>query len=338
MTKADPIPPADTAPGTGGTGGARGVRAGRLALLAAGGMALAAVGVAVSRGQKQDAAVVEPPAASTSQAPAVDDVIARLEQRLQTNAADAEGWRMLGWAYFQTQRYAEAATALRKATKLDQRHAETFSFLGEALVLASKEEGRIPRDAQVAFDRALQLDPGDPRARYFKAVGLDLAGRHRKAIDAWFDLLGDTPSDAPYAEDIREVIRTVGAKHKIDVEKRLAEARFAPPAAGTTTDGAQVATAGIPGPGSAEMKAAASLPKGQQEAMIRGMVDGLDAKLKANPANADGWIILMRSRMQLGEGQKARQALQDGLAAFRNDTATSRRLREAASALGIAAA
>jgi len=69
--------------------------------------------------------------------------------------------------------------------------------------------------------------------------------------------------------------------------------------------------------------------------MVRGMVDGLEAKLKSNPNNAQGWIMLMRSRMQLGEQRKAAQALQDALAAFRNDGATSRQLREAAATLGV---
>ena len=45
--------------------------------------------------------------------------------------------------------------------------------------------------------------------------------------------------------------------------------------------------------------------------------------------------VLMRSRVQLGEQKKAAEALQGGLAAFRNDGATSRQLREAAATLGI---
>ncbi len=196
----------------------------------------------------------------------------------------------------------------------------------------------MPRDAKAAFDKAIKLDPEDARARYFQAVALDLAGRPRQAINAWFKLLEDTPSDAPYADDIREVIRNVGEKRKIDVEKRLAEAKFASPANGTVTDGPQKAAAGIPGPTSDQMKAAAGLPKGQQEAMIRGMVDGLEAKLVKDPANLDGWIMLMRSRMQLGEPRKAAETLQKALAAFRNDTAAARKLREAASSLGIAGA
>lgn len=312
-------------------------RWGKVALAAAALIALGAGGVAMMRGPDTPP-TVQPPAVAPSQQPSVDDVIARLETKLAEKPDDAEGWRMLGWSYFQTERYADAATALKKATAIDPEHAETWSFLGEALVLASKEEGRMPRDARAAFDKAIRLDPDDARARYFQAVALDLGGRHRQAIDAWFDLLADTPADAPYAEDIREVIRNVGEKWKIDVDKRLAEARFAAPANGVVTDGPVKAAAGIPGPTSEEMKAAAALPKGQQEAMIRGMVDGLEAKLENNPDNADGWIMLMRSRMQLGEPAKAAATLQKGLAAFRNDGASARKLREAASRLGIAGA
>jgi len=341
MSEAEPIPPVSGPLESGtslpGVPAARGGMGGKVLLGVAGALALAAGGVAVYRGQSQEAAVatVAPPMPSETQAPSVDAVIAKLETRLKDNPEDAEGWRMLGWSYFQTERYAEAATALKKATKLDPTHAETFSFLGEALVLASNTEGRIPPDARAAFDKAIKLDPKDARARYFRAVAMDLAGQHRRAINSWFDLLKDTPSDAPYADDIRKVIREVGAKHKIEVEKRLAEAQFAAPQNGMTTDGAKVAAAGIPGPSTDQIKAAQGLPKGQQEVMIQGMVDRLEARLKADPANADGWIMLMRSRMQLGEPKKAAQALADSLAAFRNDQAVSRKLREAASSIGV---
>lgn len=313
-------------------------RFGKVALGVAALIALGAGGFAMMRGPENPPPAAQPPAATPSQQPSVDDVIAKLEKKLAENPEDAEGWRMLGWSYFQTERYAEAATALKSATKLDPEHAETWSFLGEALVLASKEEGRMPRDAKAAFDKAIKLDPKDARARYFQAVAMDLSGRHRQAINAWFGLLEDTPADAPYAEDIREVIRNVGGKWKIEVEKRLAEVHPAAPAGGMITDGPHKAAAGIPGPSSEEMKAAAGLPKGQQEAMIRGMVDGLEAKLEKDPGDADRWIMLMRSRMQLGEPRKAAEALQKGLAAFRNDLAATRKLREAASSLGITGA
>ncbi|WP_338467184.1 tetratricopeptide repeat protein [Novosphingobium sp. ZN18A2] len=322
-------------PAASGAGG--GSLAGRILLGLAAVVAVVAAGIAINRGSSSEAPPPPPPAdtASASAQPSVDEVIAKLEAKLKDNPDDAEGWRMLGWSYFQTEQYAEAATALKRSTTLDPDNAQTFSFLGESLVLASKEEGKIPADAMRAFNRALKLDPKDARARYFKAVAMDLKGQHRKAIDAWFALLKDTPEDAPYAQDIRDVIETVAKKNDIDVSKRLAETQFAAPKGGMVTDGAEKASAAIPGPSRDEMQAAAQLPKGQQDAMVHGMVDGLEAKLKANPDNADGWIMLMRSRMQLGETGKAAQALKDALAAFRNDTAQTRRIKEAGQSLGV---
>ena len=69
--------------------------------------------------------------------------------------------------------------------------------------------------------------------------------------------------------------------------------------------------------------------------MVRGMVDGLAAKLKANPKNADGWIRMMRVRMVLGEQGAATQALRDARAAFAGDTAEQARLSDAARTLGV---
>jgi cytochrome c-type biogenesis protein CcmH len=321
-----------TAPASGAA--AKPNRWGLIALGVAAAFALGAVVLKVSSGSSGTPPLPEA-SGQAQQQPSVDDVIARLEAKLKDNPEDAESWRMLGWSYFQTERFAEAATALKRATTLDPKNAETFSFLGEALVMASKEEGRMPRDARLAFEKALALDPKDARARYFRAAAMDLDGRHKAAIDAWFELMEDTPADAPYAEDVKAVIIEVAKKNNIDIAKRLAETKFAPPASGLKTRGSDVAAAGIPGPSQEEMKAASQLPSGQQEAMIRGMVDKLDTRLKANPADADGWIMLMRSRMQLGEPAKAQKALADGLAAFRNDTAITRQLREAAATLGV---
>jgi cytochrome c-type biogenesis protein CcmH len=81
------------------------------------------------------------------------------------------------------------------------------------------------------------------------------------------------------------------------------------------------------------MRAASGIPKGQQDAMVDGMVQSLAAKLAANPKNVDGWIMLMRSHTTLGQTVKASAALKSATAANPGDTA---RLNAAARELGIA--
>jgi tetratricopeptide (TPR) repeat protein len=56
--------------------------------------------------------------------PDVDTMIERLAARLERAPADSKGWRMLGWSYFHTARYGEAATAYARALALDPSSAE----------------------------------------------------------------------------------------------------------------------------------------------------------------------------------------------------------------------
>jgi cytochrome c-type biogenesis protein CcmH len=297
----------------------------RIALIAAALIAVVAIGLSLRSANEQTAST---PGATEIPAGDANAAIAQLEAKLKDNPNDAQGWQMLGWALMQTQKFAEAAQAYARATQLDAKNADYWSSLGEARVLAGP--GNVPADAKTAFEKAIALDPKDPRARYFIAVAQDIAGDHKGAIEGWLALLADTPSGAPWEADVRRLIADVGAKEKIEVASRLAAIRPAPP-----TGGAAVATAGIPGPTREQMQAGAQMPKGQQEAMIMGMVDGLEAKLKANPKNESGWIMLMRSRVQLGEESKSAQALKNARAAYADDSAALKRLNEAAAELGI---
>ncbi len=310
----------------------------RIALIFAAILAVGAVGVQVYRTMDTESVDSETSAADAGSgaegAPSVDEVIAGLEKKLQDDPKDAESWRMLGWSYFETQKFAESATAMKRATTLDPENPEYWSMLGEALVMSSDGQ-QVPADAADAFRKALALDKTDPRARYFLAVQKDISGDHKGAIEDWFALLKDTPADAPYAGDIRRVIGQVAEKENIDVAARLAKITPAAPTGGISTNGPDVATAAIPGPSRQQMQEAAALPAGQQEAMIANMVEGLDKRLQSNPNDANGWIMLMRSRQQLGQTVQAKKAMTDGLAAFKNDGAEAKRIREAAMALGI---
>jgi cytochrome c-type biogenesis protein CcmH len=251
-------------------------------------------------------------------------MISSLEAKLKANPNDAEGWRMLGWSFFETGRYAESATAYRKAAQLAPKNAEYWSSLGEALVLAGS--GDVPKDASDAFKTALSLDAKDPRARYFLGVEQDMAGNHQAAIDTWIALLQDTPAGAPWEADVRKTVEQIAAREKIDVAARL---KAIQPAAAT---GPAAAVAGIPGPSREQMAAASSLPPGQQQEMVRGMVDSLAAKLTADPKQPDRWMMLIRSRMMLGEGREAAQALQQAITA---NPGSRGELMQAAKALGV---
>ena len=233
---------------------------------------------------------------------------------------DPEAWRTLGLARFDAQDFAGAAIALDRATTLAPNRADLWSSLGEARVMGSANDP-MPPAALTAFRTAIALDPRDPRSRYFLAVQRDLTGDHRGAIDDWLALLRETPPGAPWEQDLRRTIAQVGKINRIDVAPRLAA--IAPAAPHPLA----------PGPDAAQISAAAALPPSQQDAMAHAMVAQLEAKLKADPANVDGWVMLMRSRMTLGEPAKARAALTAALAA---NPGARARLEGDATTLGVA--
>ncbi len=294
----------------------------RAILIAAFILLAAAIGYAIWRDRAPAAA---DPAAQTSATPS--DQLAALEARTRSEPSSAEAWTALGAARFDLSDFAGAAAAYEKATALSPESAGLWSALGEARVMGSDSDP-MPAAALAAFDKAIALDARDPRARYFLAVKKDIGGDHRGAINDWFALLADTPQGAPWEADLRRTIEQVGAIHKIDVASRLASTQARP----LTADEMPVAARAIPGPSRSDMEAASQLPKGQQDQMIQGMVDGLETKLKANPADVDRWIMLMRSRMTLGETAKAAQALKDGIAA---NPAAAGRLKAQAQLLGV---
>lgn len=297
--------------------------AGRIALLIAAVVAAFAVGVAIMRSpDAPPAAPTAAPAPTGAGAPTLE----ALEQRAQADPQNVAGWRVLGAAYFESARYDDAARAYDKATALMPDTAAIWSALGEARVMASKTDP-MPPAASAAFTRALALDAEDPRARYFLAVKRDLTGDHAGAVSEWLALLADSPMDAPWRVDLVRTIEQVGKINKIDVAPRIAAAGARSPAPAMPA-----AARGIPGPNSQDLAAAAAIPPSEQRAMAEGMVSRLEARLKGNPKDPDGWVMLMRSRVTLAQPEKASEALRSALVANPGEAAT---LRQQAGILGV---
>jgi cytochrome c-type biogenesis protein CcmH len=93
----------------------------------------------IQTGNPAPAAAAAAAAASAGQMlPDVNTMIERLAARLETTPEDLEGWRMLGWSYFNTGLYRQAATAYAKAVALDPSSAELKALYEEANTKASE--------------------------------------------------------------------------------------------------------------------------------------------------------------------------------------------------------
>jgi cytochrome c-type biogenesis protein CcmH len=78
-----------------------------------------------------------------------------------------------------------------------------------------------------------------------------------------------------------------------------------------------------------------ALPEGDQQVMIKSMVERLAGKLADNPNDFEGWVRLMRSYQVLKDPAKAKEAMTKALGIFAADAVTTDKLKAAATELGI---
>jgi cytochrome c-type biogenesis protein CcmH len=122
----------------------------------------------------------------------LEDAAAALEQRLQDDAADIEGWKMLGRSYMQLQNYPKAIAAFEKVAELEASPtAQTMASLGEALLIeeGSASSGRVSQ----LFESALSLEPANPKALFYGGIIAIERGNRDVAADRWEALLALSP-------------------------------------------------------------------------------------------------------------------------------------------------
>lgn len=238
----------------------------------------------------------------------IDELIARAERHLVENPDDGRGWDVLAPIYLRIGRNEDAIIAFRNAIRLNGPSADREAGLGDALHRAAG--GVVTAQAQSAFERALNTDPANPKARFFLALALAQQGDTERAVDRWEAMLGELPADSPWR----------GA-----ATQAIARSQDAQPAESEDA----------PGPSAEDMQAAAEMSQEDRDAMIEGMVSGLDQRLRDNPDDPAGWRRLIRSYTVLGRRDDAREALERGLEGLGAETGEGKALTEFAAGLGV---
>ncbi|MEJ6012028.1 hypothetical protein [Novosphingobium aquae] len=264
------------------------------------------------------------PGASGKQLDDVDTMIGKLEDRLKREPKDGEGFRMLGWSYMMTNRPEKALEPYKRALELLPNSALVHSGYGEALAGIAK--GTVTPEARAEFEKALAIDPAEPRAKYFLALWQAQNGQPKEALEKWIALANSGPADAPWQTDLRAKITEVSGKLGVDVTARLKN--VAPIGDAKVSGSAPQLDPGT-------VQAASALPDAQRSAMVDSMVSGLAEKLKANPADADRWVLLLRSRMVLKQADMARADLVTARRALAKDASGLSKVNVAAKDLGV---
>lgn len=304
LAAADQAEPAPAAPQAAALWRRRAVSLAALLLLPIGAAALyLSIGSPNLPGLPHAARVNQPPDTRS-----IESMVAQVETHLERNPEDGRGWEVLAPVYMRAGRFTDAVRARSNALRLLGSTAERESSLGEAMVAAAN--GMVTAEAKAAFERALARDTSDVKAQYYVGLAAEQDGKPQDAARIWRDLLEKAPPNAPYRPLIQDSLARVDPQSQ---------------APASTTDG----------PSAEDVAGAQQLTPEQRGEMIRGMVDRLAEKLKADGSDLDGWLRLMRAYIVLGEPDKARTALADARKAIGTDADKRRKLDEAAKGLGI---
>jgi cytochrome c-type biogenesis protein CcmH len=102
--------------------------------------------------------------------PDVDTMIERLAARLKATPGDVGGWRMLGWSYFNTGRFEDAASAYAKAVELDPSSAELKLAYEEAKAKASESADAAPASSSRAAETGSDDEPSIEKVAVSEAM------------------------------------------------------------------------------------------------------------------------------------------------------------------------
>jgi cytochrome c-type biogenesis protein CcmH len=203
-------------------------------------------------------------------------VAALMQANVKQHPGDAGRLQALAVAQLNAGQPLEAAQALQRATALAPRDAHLWELLGE--VQASAANGEVGVDAQDAFRHALALDPNASAARYALARAKIAQGDVAGGLADWRALEATLAPEDPRRDGLAKEVAYVAAHGALPIE------------------------------GAAESPAGGGAG-GVGPAQIQGMVDGLAARLKADPDDPDGWVRLVRAYGVLGETDRQSAAL-----------------------------
>lgn len=189
---------------------------------------------------------------------------------------DPEPLHNLAIAEYELGQPLEAVQALQRAIALAPRRADLWELLGAAQVAQSN--GDVGPDAIAAFRRAVSLNPAAPLPRYYLARAKITAG----------DVAGGL-------SDLRgmQTLFPEGDRRRAMLDQEIAQISAT----------GKLATA--------EPESAPQPQPSMGAPQIQAMVDGLAARLRANPDDAAGWVRLVRAYSVLGETDRRDAALAD---------------------------
>lgn len=153
-------------------------------------------------------------------------MVERLEQRLQENPENLEGWMMLARSYTAMGRFSEASVAYASAIALQPDNAHLLADYADALAMANGKT--LQGEPEDIIKRALKADPDNIKALALAGSAAFERGAYSEAIVPWKKILTLVPPDSQAAISVNasldEAQRLSGEPPAVASQERASQA------------------------------------------------------------------------------------------------------------------
>lgn len=148
----------------------------------------------------------------------VEDMVASLAARLESEPDNLEGWIMLGKSYMMMRRYTEAKSVYKR--QLDNHPNDINFLLGYADALAMEANGVFTGEPYQNIQKILELDPKHIQGRWMAGMAEEQSGNPQQALAYWEPLLIDLQQISPdMAAELQRMISNINPLAGNDTEK-----------------------------------------------------------------------------------------------------------------------
>jgi cytochrome c-type biogenesis protein CcmH len=191
----------------------------------------------------------------------ISSVLENLTTRLREQPDDVEGWLMLGRTYAIMRRFTDAKSAYERVMALSPDNAEYITDYAD--IVAMVNDGSLIGKPEELINKALRLDPANPKALALAGTVEFEKKRYKQAAGYWEKLLALVPPGTQLEQSVRDSIAEANslAAGKGSIVARAQEQ--SPPGSQTPPPGqnqpTSAAAAGAGGPSSGTLSGKVTL-------------------------------------------------------------------------------
>lgn len=153
----------------------------------------------------------------------MDELLAKLEEKLKLNPDNPEGWFILGRSYMTENKYDKAVWALEETIKRLPNNPTIMVTLADALTMANG--GKFTPRSEELLHKAQSIDPSNAISFWLLGMAYYERGRFTDAISQWrgaMPLLQDSPESVQKIGSLIEEAKAKGGEDKSGEDKGAA--------------------------------------------------------------------------------------------------------------------